>query len=595
MQTSSDILCFEKQLLKSDMSMKKTMCYLSTVLMIIACSGNEINTIDNPGSNSNSGSNSGSSSGSDSGSSDSGTDESGTDDSGITTVDGTICITFSESGAKITGDSAGIVSADGNEVTAINTTENCFTYELSGTASSGFFKIYSDVKQVITLNGLNLKNPDGAAINNQSHKYTSVIVNGDNFLADGSVNSSGNYNSESSDEDMKAAFFSEGQLIFSGDGNLTVTATGKAGITSDDYIRITGSPTISINSKSGHGLRGKDNVFIESGSVDITVAGTGKKGITTDGEFRITDGSVTITSTSAAGLVDSELTGAAGIKADSLVTVNGGKLTVTTSGTGAKGINCDGDGHFNSGTLNITVKGSNYGSSSGGNQRPGWGGSDSSSDNTSAAKGLKFDGNLYFDGADITASASSHEAIEAKGKIEISAGSINATSSDDAVNSGSDMTITGGNVYAFSSGNDGLDANGNMYVKGGYIYAVGSGSPEVALDANTEQNYKLYISGGSLVAFGGIESGSSITQPVISISSWTSNTSYSLYDGSTLLLEFTSPSKGGSGIVISHPNLKSGSSYTFKSGSSSSTVTASLSAQSGGGDGGHGGGPGGRW
>lgn len=595
MQTSSDILCFEKQLLKSDMSMKKTMYYLSTVLMIIACSGNEINTIDNPGSNSNSGSNSGSSSGSDSGSSDSGTDESGTDDSGITTVDGTICITFSESGAKITGDSAGIVSADGNEVTAINTTENCFTYELSGTASSGFFKIYSDVKQVITLNGLNLKNPDGAAINNQSHKYTSVIVNGDNFLADGSVNSSGNYNSESSDEDMKAAFFSEGQLIFSGDGNLTVTATGKAGITSDDYIRITGSPTISINSKSGHGLRGKDNVFIESGSVDITVAGTGKKGITTDGEFRITDGSVTITSTSAAGLVDSELTGAAGIKADSLVTVNGGKLTITTSGTGAKGINCDGDGHFNSGTLNITVKGSNYGSSSGGNQRPGWGGSDSSSDNTSAAKGLKFDGNLYFDGADITASASSHEAIEAKGKIEISAGSINATSSDDAVNSGSDMTITGGNVYAFSSGNDGLDANGNMYVKGGYIYAVGSGSPEVALDANTEQNYKLYISGGSLVAFGGIESGSSITQPVISISSWTSNTSYSLYDGSTLLLEFTSPSKGGSGIVISHPNLKSGSSYTFKSGSSSSTVTASLSAQSGGGDGGHGGGPGGRW
>ncbi len=577
--------------------MKKTMYYLSTVLMIIACSGNDITTIDNPGSNSNSGSNSGSSSGSDSGSSDSGADESGTDDSGIVTVDGTICITFSESGAKITGDSAGIVSADGNEVTAINTTENCFTYELSGTASSGFFKIYSDVKQVITLNGLNLKNPDGAAINNQSHKYTSVIVNGDNFLADGSVNSSGNYNSESSDEDMKAAFFSEGQLIFSGDGNLTVTATGKAGITSDDYIRITGSPTISINSKSGHGLRGKDNVFIEGGSVDITVAGTGKKGITTDGEFRITDGSVTITSTSAAGLVDSELTGAAGIKADSLVTVNGGQLTITTSGTGAKGINCDGDGHFNSGTLNITVKGSNYGSSSGGgNQRPGWGGSDSSSDNTSAAKGLKFDGNLYFDGADITASASSHEAIEAKGTIEISAGSINATSSDDAVNSGSDMTITGGNVYAFSSGNDGLDANGNMYVKGGYIYAVGSGSPEVALDANTEQNCKLYISGGSLVAFGGIESGSSITQPVISISSWTSNTSYSLYDGSTLLLEFTSPSKGGSGIVISHPNLKSGSSYTFKSGSSSSTVTASLSAQSGGGDGGgHGGGPGGRW
>lgn len=577
--------------------MKKTMYYLSIILMLAACSGNEITTIDNSGSNSSSGSGSSSSESGESGNSGSdedGSDESDTDEGGITDVDGTISITFSESGAKVTGDAAGIVSVKGNEVTATNTSENCYTYILSGTSSDGFFKLYSSHKQVISLNGLSLTNPNGAAINNQSHKCTSVTLSGENYLADGSVNSSGDYSSETSDEDMKAAFFSEGQLIFSGDGNLTVKATGKAGITSDDYIRVTGNPTVSINSKSGHGLRGKDNVFIEGGSVDITVAGTGKKGISTDGEFRITDGCITITSTSAAGLVDSELTGAAGIKADSLVTVNGGKLTITTSGTGAKGINCDGDGHFNSGTLNIIVKGSNYGSSGGGNQRPGWGGSDSSSDNTSAAKGLKFDGNLYFDGADVTASASSHEAIEAKGKIEISAGSINATSSDDAVNSGSDMTVTGGNVYAFSSGNDGLDANGNMYIKGGYVYAVGSGSPEVALDANTEQNYKLYISGGSIIAFGGIESGSSITQPVVSISSWTSNTSYSLYDGSTLLLEFTSPSKGGNGIVISHPNLKSGSSYTFKSGSSSSTVTASLSAQnSGGHDGGHGGG--GRW
>ncbi len=580
--------------------MKKTMYYLASALMMVACSGNEIDIINGSGSNSGSGSSSDSSSdsGSDSGSDDSGSDGSSTDDSGITTVDGTICITFSESGATITGDSSGIITANGNEVTANNTTENCLTYELSGTASSGYFKIYSDKKQVISLKGLNLTNPNGAAINNQSHKYTSVIISGDNYLADGSVNSSGDYNSESSDEDMKAAFFSEGQLIFSGDGSLKVTATGKAGITSDDYIRITENPTINISSKIGHGLRGKDNVLIEGGVIGITVSGTGKKGISTDGEFNIADGTLTITSTSAAGLVDGELTGAAGIKADSLVTVNGGSINITTSGTGAKGINCDGDGHFNSGTVNVIVKGSNYGSSSGGNQRPGWGGSDSSSDNTSAAKGLKFDGNLYFDGADVTASASSHEAIEAKGTLEISAGNINTTSSDDAINSGSDMTITGGNVYAFSSGNDGLDANGNMYVKGGYIYAVGSGSPEVALDANTEQNYKLYISGGSLVAFGGIESGSSITQPVISISSWTSNTSYSLYDGSTLLLEFTSPSKGGSGIIISHPDLKSGSSYTFKSGSSSSTVTASLSAQSGGGggsDGGHGGGPGGRW
>lgn len=164
----------------------------------------------------------------------------------------------------------------------------------------------------------------------------------------------------------------------------------------------------------------------------------------------------------------------------------------------------------------------------------------------------------------------SHEGIEAKGAITITAGNVSSTASDDALNSGTDMTINGGQIYALSSGNDGLDANRDMYVKGGYIFAVGSGSPEVALDANTE---------------------------------------YSLYDGDTLLVEFTAPTKGGNGIVISHPDLVSGSSYTLKTSSGSTTLTASMEAQSGNGGGGNsggnpggnpgggnpGGGPGGRW
>lgn len=513
------------------------------------------------------------------------------DEGGITVVDGTISIVYSSAGATVSGDELGIVSVEGNDVTVINTSENCFIYELSGTAPDGFFKLYSDAKQTISLKNLSLTNPGGAAINNQSHKYTSVIISGENFLADGSTNSSGAYNDESSDEDMKAAFFSEGQLIFSGDGSLTVTATGKSGITSDDYIRITETPTITVSSKAGHGIRGKEKVVIEGGAVEISVAGTGKKGINTDGNFYQSAGSVSIISSSPAGTVDNELTGAAGIKADTAFAIEGGELEIKVSGTGAKGISCDGDGHFNAGIVKVVATGSNYGNS--GNQRPGWGGS-SSSTNSKSAKGIKFEGNLFFDGADVTASASAHEAIEAKGTISISAGKVSANSSDDAINSGSDMTISGGEVYAISSGNDGLDANGNMYVKGGYVYAVGSGSPEVALDANTEGGYRLYLSGGKLVAFGGIESGSNISQSVIYVTNWTANASYSLYDGDKLLLEFTAPSKGGNGIVISHPDLVSGNSYTLKSGSSSSSVTASLNSLGGGGfpGGGHGG-PGG--
>ncbi len=541
------------------------------LLMLSACSGNQITVTQDP------------------------ITEDVDDDGGITVVDGTVEITFSDSGAKVSGwsDEYGTSAIDGNDVTLVNTSEQCLTYKLSGTASDGFFKLYSDAKQVICLNGVNLTNPGGAAINNQSHKYTSVVVSGTNSLADGSTDSSGNYSDETDDEDMKAAFFSEGQLVFSGDGSLTVTATGKAGITSDDYVSITETPTITVTSKSGHGIRGKDKVQIEGGTTAITVSGTGKKGVTTDGNYYQSAGSVTITSTSAAGTVDGELTGASGIKADTAFAIEGGTIDISVSGTGAKGINCDGDGHFIGGTVTVTATGSNYGSSGQG----GWGGPGGSSSTSSskAAKGIKFDGNLIFSGADVTAKASSHEAIEAKGTITISAGSISATSSDDAINSGGDMTITGGDVYAYSSGNDGLDANGNMYIQGGYVYAVGSGSPEVALDANTESNYKLYISGGSLVAFGGIESGASITQPVITVSSWTANAEYSLYNGDTLLLSFKSPSNSNVGsMVLSHASLVSGSSYTLKCGSSSTSVTASNSSQDGGGNPGGGGGqPGG--
>lgn len=116
-----------------------------------------------------------------------------------------------------------------------------------------------------------------------------------------------------------------------------------------------------------------------------------------------------------------------------------------------------------------------------------------------------------------------------------------------------------------------------MYIKGGYVYAAGSGSPELGLDANTEGGYRLHISGGTLMAFGGVESGASITQAVVNVSSWTAGTSYSLYDGDTLLLEFTAPAKGGNGIVISHPSLVSGSSYTLKIGSSSTAQTGKSS------------------
>jgi len=530
-----------------------------------------------------------------------------------TSFDRTISIVWSSSGATVTGDANGIVSVSGADVTVDNTgTTEKVKYELSGSSSSGSLKLYSNNKQALVLNGLTLTNPSGAAINNQGKKRCYVVVSGTNSLADGS---SAAY-SATGEEDLKAVFFSEGQLIFSGSGSLTVTAEnaqGKAGITSDDYVRVMGTPTIKITagSSAGHGLRGKDAVSIDGGTIDITVSAAMKKGITSDSLVVFNGGATTVKATggTAYDSEDSDYKASAGIKADQVFKMNDGTLTVTNSGQGGKGITGDAVAYFNGGTVSVTVTGSNYGSSSGGG---GFGPrATSTTDNSKSAKAIKFDGDIHFNGGTVNASASSHEAIESKGAMDITGGAVYGYSkADDGINCAGNMTITGGSVCAYSTGNDGMDANGNIYIKGGFVYAIGATSPEVGIDANSEGGYKIYLTGGTLVAIGGLENGASLSQSCYSASSWNKNTWYSITVDSTTHA-FKTPSSGGSGMVISgasQPTVQSG--VTTSGGTSiwdgmgvldcsaSGGSSVSLSSYSGGGGmgggGNHGGGPGGR-
>ena len=135
------------------------------------------------------------------------------------------------------------------------------------------------------------------------------------------------------------------------------------------------------------------------------------------------------------------------------------------------------------------------------------------------------------------------------------------------------------------------------------VYAIGSSSPEVAVDANTEGGYKLYVESGTLIAIGGLESGSSLTQGCYSASSWSQNTWYALTVGSTIYA-FKTPSSGGTPLVVSSastPALSSsvtvsgGTSYFeglfYQDASVSGGSSVSLSSYTGGNGGG--GGPGG--
>ena len=543
-------------------------------------------------------------------------DPSSDDDISNTTFTRKITVTYASSGlATVTGDYYGYATINGNNVTVNNTGSECIVYELKGTASSGSFTLYSTKKQAILLNGVSLTNSNGAAINNQSGKRTFVMVEGTNTLADGS---SAAYTT-SGDEDMKAVFFSEGQLVFSGAGSLTVTANnkqGKSGIVSDDYVRFMSKPTVKVTagSSAGHGIRGKEYVQLSNGVLSVSTAAATKKGIGSDDYILVEGGTTDITVTGGVAYDndDAEYKGSAGIKADNYFAMTGGTVTITNSGSGGKGVSAGsydyysenkalGDSYVSGGTLTIKTTGSESNDVSPKGIKIGF--------KEASGRSYIYAGNLKVTGGAINVTCSKSEAIEAKGDLTISGGAVYAYSTgDDAINCQGELNVTGGYVYGHSTANDAIDSNGNMKLSGGYVFAITTrGNPEVALDANTEGGYKLYInSGATVVAYGGLENGSSLSQTCYTMSA-TAGSWNALYDGSSFLCAFKAPSDLSS-FAVSAPSLKTGYKGVSVSGSTycngiwatsgiSGGSSVSLSSYSGGqsGPGGGGGGRGWGW
>ena len=542
------------------------------------------------------------------------------DDISQTSFTRLVTVTYSSSGASVSGYSAVAdvmsVSVSGAQVTITYTGSENVAYKLTGSSSNGFFKLYSSKKQALWLSGLTLTNPSGAAIDNQSGKRTFVYLEGTNALADGS---SAAY-STTGDEDMKGVLFSEGQLIFSGPssgtGKLTVTANNaqsKSGIVSDDYVRMlaNASVTVTAGSGAGHGIKANEYVQLSDGSLSITTKANMKKGITSDDYVLVEGGTTTINVSGGVAYdsEDSEYTGTAGIKADNYFGMTGGTVTITNSGSGGKGVRAGNydyyyangsltDSYVSGGTLTVTTTGSESNDVSSKAIKIGY--------KEKSGSGYVYGGNFKVSGGSIVASSSKSETIETKGTLTVTGGEIySASSADDAINSYGNMTISGGYVYAYTTKGDAMDANGNLTLSGGYVFAVStSGSPEVAIDANTEGGAKLYINSGvTLVAYGGLESNYSASQTVYSMSC-TAGSWNALHNGSSYMAAFKAPS-GVSSVAVSAPSLKSGykgvsvGSTTYCNGiwavsGISGGSSVSLSSYSGGGTGGGGnqGGPG---
>ena len=430
------------------------------------------------------------------------------------------------------------VTVDGGHVTANHGATKQVCYVVSGTTQNGSLTILGDKKYAVRLNGTSITNPDSAALNLLSGKRAFILLadGTNNTLADGTGGS------------QKGALYCKGKLLFNGSGSLNVTGNSNNGIHSADYIAFAKGNNVYVKSTANHGIKANDGIFINGGILNVEVSAAAAKGLNCESNIIVNGGRTTVLTTGN-GTYDSddrEAKCAAAVKADSALTVNGGELWLKSTGSGGKGINVDMEANFNGGNVYVVTTGAQF----------------RSNNDTASPKGIKADGNITVSGGRIwvRTSGNNGEGIETKKELSITGGEVASYAYDDAVNSKGTMTVSGGYVYAHGRQNDGLDANGNCYIKGGTVFAICSGQPEVAIDANTEGGYKLYVTGGTIVAVGGLENGSSLSQSCYQASSWSPATWYALTDG-TGTFAFQTPSNGGSGLVVSaaaQPSLQQG-------------------------------------
>ena len=502
------------------------------------------------------------------------------------------------------------ITVDGNNVTANHGSTEGVCYVVTGKTTDGSLIINGNTIFELNLNGADITSASTTAIDIEGKGNAYLVVNGTNKVKDGTT------------ADHKAAIYSKGKLLISGDGSLDVYGTYKNGIHGKTNIVIDKGVNLYVNSTANNGIKAGDNMYINGGIINVEVSADGGKAINGDADVVINGGRTTVIATGN-GTWEADETlayggdtkAAAGIGSDATFYMNGGELYAKATGSGGKGVKADLEGYITGGKIRIITEGGLY-YSNGSTESHNYTGN---TDNlpaayTSSPKGMKIGykddtvtptetyGVLKISGGDIMirTSGNNAEGMESKGTLDITGGTLLVYAHDDAINSTGDMTISGGTTVAVGTNNDAIDANGNMYLKGGTIIACGANGAETGIDINEQK--KLYISGGYIFAIGGRVDGNlgSTTQGIISATgSVSANSSISVSNGSKTLFTFTMPPVSYSGsnvMIISTPDLSSGSTYTLTAGSSSASVTASNTISSGMGGGGMpGGGPGQRW
>lgn len=488
------------------------------------------------------------------------------------------------------------ISTDGEDVSingSVATITSSGNYSMSGKLSDGQIIVDTEDKGVVRLilDGVDMSCSTSAPIYILNAKKTVIylIENSSNFIEDGEE-----YLFEDPDEDLNAAIFSKDDLTIFGEGELTVKANYKDGITSKDGL-IIASGTISVDAEDD-GIRGKDYLIIKDGTFVIEAEGDGFKSDNDEdgsyGYISIENGTFEISSDRNA------------IFAETDVLIANGSFNLTTGGGSSnsagdhsvKGIKAGVLLQIDNGTYNIDAADDALHSNglliiNGGDFVV-----------ASGDDGMHADSDLEINAGQIDI-IKSYEGIEsADGNITLNGGVIHVVSSDDGINvaaggapsgggpgksptilaaeSDQVLYINGGYLYLDASG-DGLDSNGSIDFIGGTAIVNG---PTLNNEGPIDCDGTFNMDGGFLIAAGSsgmAESPSSSSgQYAVMLTFGTANSAGTLVhiqtDDGTEILSFQ-PTKTFQSLVFSTASLISGSTYLiYLNGSSSGTATDGL-------------------
>ena len=365
----------------------------------------------------------------------------------------------------------------------------------------------------------------------------------------------------------------KGDIFIVASGHTVLEAAGNGynpsfctAIKSDRNITVTGGTIQIENLKTadgGKGLSADGDIVIRGGTLNITTAGDGK------------------TYTKEAGGTDSYTANC--IKSNRNISLLGGNITCSSSGTGGKGVNADGAitiglAGANNADLMLTVKTSgerflvsgNTGGGQGGRPGGGWGGGGADYANP---KAIKCVGNMTIHSGTVfincTQKTEGGEGLESKKALTINGGNIDIHTYDDCINAGTAIVINNGNIFCAASGQDAIDSNGTFTINGGLTIANGVRGDGEAFDADRG----VQVNGGIIVGTHGGMTMTSMSGSQRSAriqASAGSAISVQNAKGETLLL-FNIPiiagATTGTSVVVtfSDPRLVSGS-YTLQSG-----------------------------